>query len=103
MNIENPDSLNNFSYNEEAGDLKCETIGMHLKKCEVTKEHFKEKKDGLYFLKHKNHLDKKSISYEIAPMEIILDSDDRKTDVPSKGNIISLSLIYSLVLFLFMI
>ena len=103
MSIENPNYLNGFTYNEDANDLTCNIIGKNLITCEVTKEHFKGKKNGLYFLKHKNHLEKKSISYEIAPMNIILDSGDDKSDVPSNGNIISLSLFYSLMLVLFMV
>ena len=89
------DFINGLTYNENEKDLQCETIKYNLKKCYVTKEHFKGKKDGLYFLKHKNYLGKKSISYEIPPIKVILSS--------SKGNIISLSLFYSLIALLIMI
>ena len=43
-----------------------------MKKCYVTKEHFKGQKDGFYYLKHENKLGKKSISYEILPIRVIL-------------------------------
>jgi hypothetical protein len=99
--IEDADLLTGFTYNENEKDLTCQSVERSLKKCEITKEHFKGKKDGLYFVKHKNHLGQKSISYEIAPMEIILGPDE--TDKPSKGNIISFPLLYHLVLLLFMV
>ena len=89
---------NGFTYNENIDDLKCQDVGTYIKKCEITKEHFKGKKNGDYFLKHTNHLNKKSTNYEIPPIKVILEAP-----APSKGNIISLSLFYSLVLLLIMI
>ena len=68
-----------------------------MKKCYVIKEHFKGQKDGFYFLKHKNNLGKKSKSYEIPPIRVILASPS------SKGNIISFSFFYSLIVLLIMI
>ena len=97
--IENPQHLKGFTYNEEADDLKCEDVGGYYKKCEVTKEHFKGKKSGDYFLKHTNHLEKKSTNYEVPPIKVILE----ETPVPSKGNIIFSSLLYSFGLLLIMI
>ena len=77
--------------------MLCETFGYHIKKCYVTKEHFRGKQNGLYFLKNKNNLGKKSISYEIPPIRVILTSSS------SKGAIISFSLFYSLIVLLIMI
>ena len=74
-NIENPNSLNGLSYNEDEEDLICEKVGSHIKKCEITKDHFKGNKDGLYFVKHTNHLGKKSISYEVQPVKVILSKE----------------------------
>ena len=85
---------NGLTYNEEAEDLTCEQIERKVKKCEITKEHFKGKKNG-FFIKHTNHKVTKTISYEVLPVKVILDS--------SKGNIISFSLIYSFLLLLIMI
>ena len=85
---------NELTYNEEAEDLTCEQIERKVKKCEITKEHFKGKKNG-FFIKHTNHKVTKTISYEVLPVKVILDS--------SKGNIISFSLIYSFLLLLIMI
>ena len=90
--VDNPGYLNGFTYNEDVQDLFCEIKGKEMKKCEVNREHFKGKGSGLYFLKHRNHLGNKTISYEIQPIKVIL-----------KSNIISSSLIYSLILFLIMI
>ena len=81
------DDINGFTYNQKEEDLHCETFAYHIKKCYVTKEHFKGQNNGLYFLKHTNNLDKKSISYEIPNIRVILTSS-------SKGTIISLPLFY---------
>ena len=97
--IEDPQNLKGFTYNEDADDLKCTDVGGYYKKCEITKEHFKGKKNGDYFLKHTNHLNKKSTNYEIPPLKVILE----ESPVPSKGNIIFSSLLYSLGLLLIMI
>ena len=88
--------MNGLTYNDKEKDLICENIGDDMKKCEVTKEHFKGKENGLYFLKYNNYLGNKTISYQIPPLKVILNSS-------SKGNIISLSLFSSLILLLFMI
>ena len=92
FNIENPDSLDGLTYNENEKDLFCERVGKNVKKCEISKEHFKGKQSGYYFIKHANHLGKKTISYEAAPIKVVLDSA-----------FISTYLIYSLILFLIMI
>ena len=97
--IEDPKNLKGLTYNEGADDLKCEDVGYNCKKCEITKEHFKGKKDGDYFLKHTNHLEKKSTNYEIPPLKVILE----EKSVPTKGNFIISSLFYSLGLLLIMI
>ena len=89
--IEHPEKLKGFTYNEDEKDLICEDIGK-IKKCEVIKDHFKGKKSGLYFIKHKNHLNNNMISYEIPPIEVNLESV-----VPSKGIINRSSFIYSLL------
>ena len=86
---------NGLTYNEEAEDLTCEQIERKVKKCEITKEHFKGEKNGFYFIKHTNNNGTKTISYEVPPVKVILDS--------SKGNIISFSLIYSFLLLLILI
>ena len=93
--LQTVEGLNGLTYNEDAEDLTCEQIAKNRKKCEVTIKHFKGKKNGFYFIKHTNHKGTKTISYEVPPLKVILDS--------SKGNIISFSLIYSFLLLLIMI
>ena len=70
--IENPDSLTGITFNEDAEDLICETLGRRIKRCKVPKSHFNGKESGYYFTKHANHLDGKSFSYEAPPIKIIL-------------------------------
>jgi len=95
--FENADNLNGFTYNENEKDLTCQNVQKSLKKCEITKEHFKGQKSGTYFLKHSNHLNKKSISYELPPIKVTVAGS-----VPSRGNMIELSIFYYLLLFLIM-
>ena len=59
----------------------------------MPKSHFD--KDGFYFIKHNNHLNKKSTIYEIAPIKVILNEK-------GKGSFYSLSLYYLLLLILIM-
>ena len=94
--IEDADLLTGFTYNENEKDLTCQSVERSLKKCEITKEHFKGKKSGAYFLKHTNHLEKKSISYEVPPIKVIVDES------ASRGNIIESSIFYYLLLLLIM-
>ena len=91
--IYEPDNLKGFTYNEDEEDLKCQNFERN-KKCEITKEHFKGKKNGLYFLKQTNHLGNKSTNYEIPPIKVIVE----ESPAPSKGNIIPSPLFYSLLL-----
>ena len=97
-NIESPNSLNGLTFNEEASDLECEKIGRRIKRCKVPKSHFTGKTSGYYFTQHTNHLGKKSISYEAAPVQVIgVEAES------SNGYIISLSLIYIILLGIIMI
>ena len=93
FSIGDPFGDEGLTFNEEENDLFCQPYYL-LKRCNVSKEHFKGKKNGLYFIKHSNHLGKKTINYEVPPIKVILGS---------KGNIIPFTLIYSFVLFLIMI
>ena len=70
--IEDPDYLTGITFNEDAEDLVCETLGKEIKRCKVPKSHFNGKEIGYYFTKHSNHLDGKSFSYEAPPIKIIL-------------------------------
>jgi len=96
--MESPKSLTGLTFNEDASDLSCQIIGTEIKRCTVPKSHFEGKKSGYYFLKHNNHLGKKSTSYEGIPIKVILDSSNS-----SKGNMNSFILAYLLILILLMI
>ena len=81
--------LKGITFNEDKGDLFCEERQKELLRCLVPRSHFE--KSGYYFTKHTNHLDGKSIFYEIPPVKVIL-----------KGGFYSISLYYSLLLILIM-
>ena len=88
--VQNSSDLNGLTYNETAGDLHCFIEGKNLKVCNVTKEHFQEKSEGFYYIKH-NYPDKKIISYEVPPIKVLFYNPDDK--------IILLTLVYSAVIF----
>ena len=88
-------NIKGFTYNAGEGDLNCQD-NEEVKTCEVNKEYFKGKKSGFYFVKYTNNEGKKLIVYEAAPIKVILESS-------SKGNIISLTLLYTFLLLLIMI
>ena len=90
--LENPDAVNGMTFNENAKDLECEEVGRRIKRCKVPKSHFKGKKTGYYFIKHTNHLNKKSVFYEAPPIKIILSS--------SMGSVQKYSFIYIFILLL---
>ena len=86
-----PEYITGLTLNEKADDLSCEITGFVIK-CTVPKSHFKGKKSGYYYTKHRNQFEGKSISYEIPPLKIIL------ADSESFGNNLSFSFIYSFIL-----
>ena len=87
---ENADCLNGMTFNENAPDLECENINKRLKRCTVPKSHFKGLESGYYFTKHQNHLNGKSISYEVPPVKVILSDpgsdSDKDSDDDSDSN-----------------
>ena len=121
--MESPKDLVGITFNEEANDLTCQTIGKQIKRCTVPKSHFEGKKNGYYFTMHSNHLNGKSYSYDAPPVKVILNdspdpeptdpeptdpepTDPEPTEKPSddsKGNIISFISYYWLLLILIMI
>ena len=89
-----PEYVTGLTFNEKAEDLACEITG-YVIKCVVPKSHFKGKKNGYYFTKHRNQFEGKSISYEIPPIKVILPDSGSK----SFRNYISFTFIYSFILF----
>ena len=84
-----PEVLKGITFNKDKGDLNCDVIGRRLLKCKVPKSHFD--KDGYYFTKHTNHLDRKSVFYDSNPVKVIL-----------KGSFYTSYLYYSLLLIIIM-
>ena len=78
--MENPSYLDGFSFNENATDLSCQTMGRDVRRCIVPKSHFVGLTSGYYFIKHQNHLGGKSTNYEAPPFKVILN------DSPSDGS-----------------
>ena len=85
--------LKGMTFNQDKGDLSCEIGQNGLLRCIVPKSHFD--KNEFYFIKHNNHLNKKSTIYEIAPIKVILNEK-------GKRRFYSLSLYYLLLLILIM-
>ena len=87
-----PDNVKGLSYNENGDELNCKKNNKITIKCTVSKNHFKGKANGYYFIRRKNSLNISAISYETPPVKVIL----------NKGNIIKYSLVYLLLIFIFL-
>ena len=77
---ESPRRFNGITFNENAEDLSCEILENKLKRCVVPKSHFEGKESGYYFTKHTNHLDSKSINYEVDPVYVFLDDPEESEE-----------------------
>ena len=64
------DKMENIRLNKDENDLNCTDIN-NIKKCAVSKNDFKNKKNGYYYIYHKNNVDKYSINYEAFGVKII--------------------------------
>ena len=67
-----------FKFDKSSPDLVCEEDGEYVKKCTVSKSHFKEAKNGFYYIYYKNPLNETSILYDIPPVQIKFTSDGPK-------------------------
>lgn len=76
----NAEELKGVSFNEKAKDLECKIINerneIGFLKCKINKNHFSEKESGYYFIQQNNHLNIKSIYYEMPPIKVILDDEE---------------------------
>jgi hypothetical protein len=70
LGAEHADSIIGLTFNENEKDLNCQLLSRKIKKCTVSKSHFKGKQSGYYFLKHNNHLEGKSSNYEFLPLKV---------------------------------
>ena len=78
--------------NKSSSNLKCENIGV-IKKCNITKEHFDGVNTGLFHLYHENEQKQKFLSYEVSPinaiLEIVINIDEVKVgEIGKKGTFI---------------
>ena len=94
-----PDELKGVTFNPDSSDLVCEDL-KNMKKCTVPKSHFDGKKSGFYFTMHENHLNKKSYSFEIPPIKVILpgsESNDTNNETDTNNNNYTLIIIISAI------
>ena len=98
--MEHPKDMNGITLNKNASDLECENKG-EIKRCVVPKSHFEGKESGYYYTMHQNHLNTKSISYEITPIKVILNKKEEilnSNKTNSNKLIIVLSIIGGIVI-----
>ena len=75
-----PEKVNGITFNEDAEDLKCQNF-IEKKRCIVSKEHFKGKEDGYYYIKYNNLLFKsKFTSFMTNPMTIIVSKKENDSE-----------------------
>ena len=76
--LDEPKNATGITFNEEVEDLKCENL-IKIKRCKISKEHFKGKNDGYYYIKFLNrNINKKSTSFVTNPVTIILPKSNIK-------------------------
>ena len=98
LDIKYPNNFIGITLNEEANELNCEIFRDSIKSCTVPKNHFKDKKNGYYFIKFNNFNNTKSVAYEIPPIKVILTDDSHNS-----GNFINLVYLYYLALLILII
>ena len=65
--------IDNIRINPDSNeDLKCENMYHTLKRCEVPKSHFQNKKSGYYYIYHRNHMNNYIKLYEFSPIQVII-------------------------------
>jgi hypothetical protein len=81
-----PNSLDGISFNENAENLKCDNL-VNIKRCNISKDHFKGKNDEYYYLIYEIPIIKnKTISYINSPVTVILNKDNNKENNKEKDN-----------------
>ena len=89
--------MNGLTLFPESDDLNCEKTEVYIV-CNIPKNYFEGKKNGYYYVYHKNHLGTKSINYEAPPIKVILTSEEKNTSPYLKVNIFRNLLILLLIL-----
>ena len=87
--------MNNIKFNLKGNDLQCIDLFdngnfYHIKKCEITKSHFKKVNSGYYIPYHKNSFNEFNTNYETRGIYVIKpnndESDDDKSDEGDKDD-----------------
>ena len=73
-----PDNVKGLSFNGNGDELNCKVNGKMNVKCSISKNHFSGKKNGYYFIRHKNNLNISTISYEAPPVKVILNKENKE-------------------------
>ena len=72
-------NINNLRFYEDGEDLECQDI-VDIKKCNITKNYFKNKKNGYYPIYHKNNAKKYIALYDTFGVDVILPGEPNPTD-----------------------
>lgn len=92
--INSPERLTGLRFNFDSEDLKCEDF-FYIKTCTVPKSHFNGKESGFFYISHKNNLNNQSISYEAAPVKVILtgsNNEEKNNNNKNKSNTLAIVL-----------
>ena len=96
--ISDPNCLNGITFNEDEEDLKCENL-INIKRCNISKDHFKGKKNGLYHIKYYNqNFKNKAKSFFTNPISVTLSkTEEKKNNITERDNKTKLILVISIV------
>ena len=93
--VDNAADLNGLTltFNKTSVDLKCGNIKNNIIRCNVTKDDFDDDEEDTryYYIKRKNHLGDKVISFEVPPIKVSF--------IPPNGKLIVYAIAYSAIIF----
>ena len=93
-----PNSLDGISFNENAENLKCDNL-VNIKRCNISKDHFKGKNDEYYYLIYEIPFSKnKTISYINSPVTVIFNKENDNKNNNWLVFIIIISIIASIII-----
>ena len=93
--VDNAADLNGLTltFDKTSVDLKCGNIKNNIIRCNVTKDDFDDDEEDTryYYIKRKNHLGDKVISFEVPPIKVSF--------IPPNGKLIVYAMAYSAIIF----
>ena len=93
--VDNAADLNGLTltFDKTSVDLKCGNIKNNIIRCNVTKDDFDDDEEDTryYYIKRKNHLGDKVISFEVPPIKVSF--------IPPNGKLIVYAIAYSAIIF----